>query len=96
MIGVCIQNDSQLCYNISVVVLFRLYLAAMHFIENAERAQRKTAKGKLMYILVFPKAKREGYTVKPMKTEPTMCTFKKYNFYYKQQIKMCNGKGAKK
>ncbi|XP_046885937.1 uncharacterized protein LOC124474096 isoform X2 [Hypomesus transpacificus] len=54
-------------------MLCRLYLAAMHFNENAERPQRKTAKGKLMYRLVFPKAKRGGYTVKQMKTEPTMC-----------------------
>ncbi|XP_041955485.1 uncharacterized protein LOC121714269 isoform X3 [Alosa sapidissima] len=51
----------------------RLYLAAMHFNENAQRPQRKTAKGKLMYRLVFPKAKRGGYTVKKVKTEPTIC-----------------------
>ncbi|KAG5261115.1 hypothetical protein AALO_G00300200 [Alosa alosa] len=54
-------------------MLCRLYLAAMHFNENAQRPQRKTAKGKLMYRLVFPKAKRGGYTVKKVKTEPTIC-----------------------
>ncbi|KAF1380251.1 hypothetical protein PFLUV_G00184890 [Perca fluviatilis] len=54
-------------------MLCRLYLAAMHFNENAERPQWKTAKGKLMYRLLFPKAKRGGYTVKQVKTEPTIC-----------------------
>ncbi|KAL0970143.1 hypothetical protein UPYG_G00237740 [Umbra pygmaea] len=54
-------------------MLCRLYLAAMHFNENAERPQRKTAKGKLMYRPMFLKAKRGGYTVKQVKTETTIC-----------------------
>ncbi|KAL1004808.1 hypothetical protein UPYG_G00050880 [Umbra pygmaea] len=54
-------------------MLCRLYLAAMHFNENAERPQRKTAKGKQMHRLMFREAKRGGYTVKQVKTEPTIC-----------------------
>ncbi|XP_034722579.1 uncharacterized protein LOC117941677 isoform X1 [Etheostoma cragini] len=54
-------------------MLCRLYLAAMHFNENADCPQWKTEKGKLMYRLLFPKAKRGGYTVKQVKTEPTIC-----------------------
>lgn len=48
-----------------------------------------------MYRLLFPKAKRRGYTVKQVKTEPTICKFTFLFFYYKQQIKMCNRIGAK-
>ncbi|XDV14173.1 hypothetical protein PO909_002359, partial [Leuciscus waleckii] len=51
-------------------MLCRLYLAAMHFNENVERPQRKTAMGKRMNRLVLPKAKR----VKQVKTEPTIYT----------------------
>ena len=29
-------------------------------------------KGKLVYKLLFPKAKKGGHTVKPVKTEPTL------------------------
>lgn len=73
-------------------VWFRLYLAAMHFNENVERPQRKTAKGKRMNRLVFPKAKRGGgYTVKQVKPEPTMCKFKNiyiYFFFYYKQVQL--------
>ncbi|XP_055062144.2 uncharacterized protein [Misgurnus anguillicaudatus] len=54
-------------------MLCRLYLAAMHFNENAVRPQLRTSKGKPVYKLLFPKAKKGGHTVKPVKTEPTFC-----------------------
>ena len=44
-----------------------LYLAATLFNENADRPQI-TYKGKLVYKLLFPKAKKGGHTVKPVKT----------------------------
>ncbi len=57
------------------VLCFRLYLAAIHFNENAVRPQMTTSKGKFVYKLLFPKAKKGGHTVKPVKTEPTFCKF---------------------
>ena len=52
---------------------FRLYLAAMHFNENAGRCQAKTNSGRLRYKLSFPKAKKGAATVKAVKTQPTYC-----------------------
>ncbi|XP_042582175.1 uncharacterized protein LOC109084638 [Cyprinus carpio] len=54
-------------------MLCRLYLAAMHFNENVVRPQMTTSKGKLVYKHFFPKAKKGGHTIKPVKTEPTFC-----------------------
>ncbi|KAG5279121.1 hypothetical protein AALO_G00106330 [Alosa alosa] len=54
-------------------MLCRLYLAAMHFNENAGRTQARTTSGKLRYSLHFPKAKKGGHTVKPVKSPPTHC-----------------------
>ncbi|KAF4111800.1 uncharacterized protein LOC131543092 isoform X2 [Onychostoma macrolepis] len=56
-----------------IEMLCRLYLAAMHFNENAVRPQVTTSKEKLVYKLLFPKDKKGGHTVKPLKTEPTFC-----------------------
>ncbi|XP_056100848.1 uncharacterized protein LOC130079563 [Rhinichthys klamathensis goyatoka] len=50
--------------------LCRLYLAAMHFNENAVRTQVTTSKGKRVYEPLFPKPKPGGHAVKP---EPTFC-----------------------
>ncbi|XP_052434176.1 uncharacterized protein LOC127974730 isoform X1 [Carassius gibelio] len=49
-------------------MLCRLYLTAMHFNENVVQPQ-----GKLVHKLLFPKAKKGGQTIKPVKTEPTFC-----------------------
>ncbi|KAL2096063.1 hypothetical protein ACEWY4_008211 [Coilia grayii] len=54
-------------------MLCRLYLAAMHFNENAGRTQARTTSGKLRYRLLYPKAKKGGHTVKPVKSPPTLC-----------------------
>nr|XP_055024872.1 uncharacterized protein LOC129414783 isoform X2 [Misgurnus anguillicaudatus] len=54
-------------------MLCRLYLAAMHFNENAGRTQARTTSGKLRYKVLFPKAKKGAHTVKAMKTQATYC-----------------------
>ncbi|XP_030222827.1 uncharacterized protein LOC115551293 [Gadus morhua] len=54
-------------------MLCRLYLAAMHFNENAGRCQAKTNSGRLRYKLSFPKAKKGAATVKAVKTQRTYC-----------------------
>ncbi|KAG9266257.1 hypothetical protein AMEX_G20781 [Astyanax mexicanus] len=54
-------------------MLCRLYLAAMHFNENAGRTQARTTSGVLRYRLHFPKAKKGGHTVKSVKSPPTYC-----------------------
>ncbi|XP_067268180.1 uncharacterized protein [Chanodichthys erythropterus] len=53
-------------------MLCRLYLAAMHFNENAVRPQR-TSRAKLLHKLLFPKAKKRGRAVRRVKTQPTFC-----------------------
>ncbi|KAK0145629.1 hypothetical protein N1851_015461 [Merluccius polli] len=54
-------------------MLCRQYLAAMHFNENAGRTQARTTSGTLKYRLHFPKSKKGGHTVKPVKSPPTHC-----------------------
>ncbi|XP_044224887.1 uncharacterized protein LOC122994330 isoform X2 [Thunnus albacares] len=52
-------------------MLCRLYLADMHFNENAERGQATTSEGKAVYKIMFPKSKKGECTAKPVKTKPT-------------------------
>lgn len=54
---------------------FRLYLAGMHFNENSNRPKATTSSGKPMYRLLFPKAKKGLYTIKPVTSNPTYCKF---------------------
>ncbi|XP_034089581.1 uncharacterized protein LOC117557724 isoform X1 [Gymnodraco acuticeps] len=49
----------------------RLYLAALHYNENAERAQATTSTGNPLYKLQFPKARKGECRAKPVKTDPT-------------------------
>ncbi|XP_057191028.1 uncharacterized protein LOC130555030 isoform X2 [Triplophysa rosa] len=51
--------------------LCRLYLAVMHFNENAGRPQAKSSTGELLYEVNFPKSKKGECTVKPVKVDPT-------------------------
>ncbi|XP_073695165.1 uncharacterized protein [Garra rufa] len=53
-------------------MLCRLYLAAMHLNENSVRPYVTTSEGKLVYK-PFPKAKKGGHAINPVKTEPTFC-----------------------
>ncbi|XP_063048719.1 uncharacterized protein LOC134445189 isoform X3 [Engraulis encrasicolus] len=57
-------------------MLCRLYLAALHFNENARRCQAKTSSGRLKFKMSFPKAKKGAASVKPVKTAPT------YNYIF--------------
>ena len=50
---------------------FRLYLAALHFNENAGRLQAKTAAGALRHKITFPKWKKGDHVVNMVKTNYT-------------------------
>ncbi|CAM4327192.1 unnamed protein product [Leuciscus chuanchicus] len=52
-------------------MLCRLYLAALHFNENAGRPQARTAAGEPLFKVVFPKYKKGQCSAKPVKVEPT-------------------------
>ncbi|KAG1928205.1 uncharacterized protein LOC120477297 [Pimephales promelas] len=52
-------------------MLCRLYLAGLHFNENAGRPQATTAAGEPLFKVVFPKHKKGQYFAKPVKFEPT-------------------------
>ncbi|XP_034086333.1 uncharacterized protein LOC117555548 [Gymnodraco acuticeps] len=52
-------------------MLCRLYLVALHYNENADRAQASTSTGKPLYKLQFPKARKGECRAKPIKTDPT-------------------------
>ncbi|XP_059378408.1 uncharacterized protein LOC132114317 [Carassius carassius] len=52
-------------------MLCRLYLAAMHFNENADREQAMNLEGKAVYQIMYPKSKKGQPIVKSVKTEPT-------------------------
>ncbi|XP_051283271.1 uncharacterized protein LOC127378466 [Dicentrarchus labrax] len=51
-------------------MLCRLYLAALHFNENADRPQATTSAGEPLFRLHFPKWKKGECTAKPVK-QPT-------------------------
>ncbi|XP_067280190.1 uncharacterized protein [Pseudorasbora parva] len=53
--------------------LCRLYLAGLHFNENSNRPPAKTSTGKPMCGLLFPKAKKRRYSVRPLKSKATYC-----------------------
>ncbi|XP_008298193.1 uncharacterized protein LOC103370809 isoform X2 [Stegastes partitus] len=55
----------------SVGRLCRLYLAAMHFNENAKRDQSTTLEGKAVCRLMFPHCKNGQCIATPVQTEPT-------------------------
>ncbi|KAK7881412.1 hypothetical protein WMY93_029821 [Mugilogobius chulae] len=52
-------------------MLARLQLAALHYNENAIRAQAATASGELRWSIKYPKYKHGDYTVRALKTTPT-------------------------
>ncbi|XP_056110656.1 uncharacterized protein LOC130088048 [Rhinichthys klamathensis goyatoka] len=52
-------------------MLCRLYLAAMHFNENAGRPQATSSTGELLYRLNLPKSKKGEFSIKPVKVDPT-------------------------
>ncbi|XP_052443742.1 uncharacterized protein LOC127985712 isoform X2 [Carassius gibelio] len=52
-------------------MLCRLYLAAMHFNENADREQTVNLEGTAVYKIMYPKSKKRQPTAQTVKTEPT-------------------------
>lgn len=58
-------------YVIYIFLFVRLYLAALHYNENAGRPQATSATGKPIYKLAFPKAKKGEYRVREVKTQQT-------------------------
>ncbi|KAL1260280.1 hypothetical protein QQF64_008107 [Cirrhinus molitorella] len=52
-------------------MLCRLYLATMHFNENADREQATNFEGTALNKITYPKSKKGKPTAKPVKTEPT-------------------------
>jgi hypothetical protein len=61
-------------------MLCRLFLAALHYNENADRQHRVDKDGKLIYRVRFPKFKKGGYTAYPVKDAPTYSTYYMYLF----------------
>lgn len=59
---------------------YRLYLAAIHFNENANRPQAQTAEGVPLFKIAFPKSKKGECTVKRQKIKLTFGkTCKEFN-----------------
>ncbi|XP_071852455.1 uncharacterized protein [Apostichopus japonicus] len=52
-------------------MLVRLYLAAMHYNENAGRSQRKKKDGTLRWSISFPRGKDGDYVLHKLLEEPT-------------------------
>nr|XP_055062763.1 uncharacterized protein LOC129445807 [Misgurnus anguillicaudatus] len=52
-------------------MLCRLYLATMHYNENADREQAVTKAGEAKFKVVFPKSKRGECVARPVKTQAT-------------------------
>lgn len=60
-----------------VCICYRIYLAILHYNENADRPQATTqAEGKLQWKVVYPRAKKgEEVVVKPVKEKITYSEF---------------------
>ncbi len=58
-----------------VFLAFRLYLASLHYNENAGRPQATSAVGEPLFKMTFPKAKKGEYRVREVKTLPTFSMF---------------------
>ncbi|KAG5285072.1 hypothetical protein AALO_G00033790 [Alosa alosa] len=52
-------------------MLCRLYLAALHYNENANRGQATTSSGDPLYKLSFPKSRKGECRARPVKTDAT-------------------------
>ena len=52
-------------------IVYRTYLAVLHFGENSDRMQAMRQDGELHYSVRFFKYKKGDYTVTPKKTKPT-------------------------
>ena len=71
-----IYKISKLLCHFSLQLYFcRLYLAAMHYNENADREQATTSAGQPVFKVVFPKSRKGEVTARPVKTDPTYSKF---------------------
>ena len=61
------------------MLLFRLSLSALLYNDNSDRLQKVTADGLPRYSIKYPKAKKGGYAVQPVKGPPTYGTFIQFN-----------------
>ena len=61
------------------ILLFRLSLSALHYNENSDRLQNVTVDGRPRYSMKYPKAKKGGYALQPVKGPPTYGTFIQFN-----------------
>ena len=61
------------------ILLFRLSLSALHYNENSDRLQNVTVDGRPRYSIKYPKAKKGGYALQPVKGPPTYGTFIQFN-----------------
>ena len=59
----------------------RLLLAALHFNENFQREQAKTASGSERIRIVFPKQKKGEYTPKPVPVPKTYSEFAHFTLF---------------
>uniref|UniRef100_A0A8P4G879 Uncharacterized protein n=1 Tax=Dicentrarchus labrax TaxID=13489 RepID=A0A8P4G879_DICLA len=66
-----VYNVFSILFSILLFFLPRLYLAALHFNENADRPQATTSAGEPLFRLHFPKWKKGECTAKPVKEQPT-------------------------
>ena len=61
------------------MLLFRLSLSALHYNENSDRLQKVTTDGRPRYSIKYPKAKKGGYALQPVKGRPTYEMFIHFN-----------------
>ena len=57
------------------MLLFRLSLSVLRYNENSDRLQKVTVDGRPRYYIKYPKAKKGGYALQPVKSPPTYGTF---------------------
>ena len=50
---------------------FRLLLAAIHYNANSNRETAKTKEGKERYAVRYPRFKKGGWSVRPVKENPS-------------------------
>ena len=61
------------------MLLFRLSLSVLRSNENSDRLQKVTVDGRPRYYIKYPKAKKGGYALQPVKSPPTYGTFIQFN-----------------
>lgn len=70
------------CLFYVLCLVYRVYLAALHYNENTGREQARSTDGRLAFTISYPRAKQDtgGYTVWKRLVH---CTYSKYTYIYK-------------